>query len=225
MWKTDQLGLASWSKGSSLWRFDARGGEHSIAVSSKSDADNLSLISIKPVATPTLPKAGEQFIRGDSWNVNYPQVEDTYALRLAFEPIDHLENFLVLEVTLAMQTDLLDSHPKLDIEVDCQSIKSIDSTVKNVNDKTTVEGSAPISIAMSEKHSVAVLLGPQDSPFTTSHSTGSSLRLRLFGDFLEKGVIRKARPWIVLDRTGGTPNEERLTSLWKELCNSPLPLA
>ena len=54
--------------------------------------------------------------------------------------------------------------------------------------------------------------------------TDTLLRLRLFGDFLEKGVIRKARPWIVITRGETPPSESELESLWKSLCESPLPL-
>jgi len=66
--------------------------------------------------------------------------------------------------------------------------------------------------------------GPHDQPFTTNHSTDSLLRLRLFGEFLEKGVIRRGRPWLVIDVSGQVPAENRLVSLWQQLCGSPVPL-
>ena len=130
-------------------------------------------------------------------------------------------DLLVLEVTISIQTDLLDTHPRSR----CRCIVHIrwsvlPRSVKQFGDA----GSPPISVAVSEDHFTGVLLGPHDSPFTTNHSSDSLLRLRLFGDFLEKGVIRKARPWIVIDRSGGSASRLQLESWWKQLCGSPLPL-
>ncbi|MGI9470926.1 MAG: hypothetical protein ACR2NZ_05315 [Rubripirellula sp.] len=223
MWVTDQLGFASWNDGQSTWRVDARGGEHPISISNVELRNGRPLISMHAVDSTALPQAAEQFTRGNSWNVNYPQGGHSYALRLALEPIETSTDLFVLEATISLQTDLLDSHPQLDVDVDCQSIESLVPTDLSGDDEVESQGSAPISIAKGH-HPVAVLLGPYDSPFTTNHSTDSLLRLRLFGDFLEKGVIRKARPWIVFDRTGGIPDEDRLTAIWKQLCDSPLPL-
>ena len=157
--------------------------------------------------------------------MNYPQAAgSTYAERLAFMPIQTTKNLIVLEVTISIQTDLLDTHPKIDIDSCCRSIDSHVPTDESGDDEVEGAGSAPISVAASKGHSVSVLLGPHDSPFTTNHSTDSLLRLRLFGEFLEKGVIRKARPWIVVDRSGDPSSEQQLEKWWKQLCGSPLPL-
>ncbi len=181
-------------------------------------------MSFNPVDQDFLPSAGEQYVRGDCWHVNYPQGDSSYALRLALQPIETAKDWIVLEATISIQTDLLDTHPKLDVDVLCQSIDSLVPTDLSGDDEVESIGSAPISIAMDSGHHTSVLLGPHDSPFTTNHSTDALLRLRLFGDFLEKGVIRKARPWIIIDRSGSPPNEQRLEALWKQLCGSPLPL-
>jgi hypothetical protein len=67
---------------------------------------------------------------------------------------------------------------------------------------------------------IAIMIGPHDRPFTSDRSSGE-LRLRLFGDFLEKGVIRKARVWIAF----GIDNALILEQLWENMSNQSLPLS
>ena len=222
MWTTEDVGLAQWSEATSTLNVDARGGKHPITLSSAQINEGRPLLRLDAVDGP-LPNASEQFTRQRSWHVNFPQEEQTYALRLAMKPIESTPTWLVMELTISLQTDLLDTHPTLDLDVDCHSIDSIVPSDPTGDDIVRASGSAPISIASSKSHSVSILLGPHDSPFTTNHSTDSRLRLRLFGDFLEKGVIRKARPWIVFGQR--SPTEDQLTELWNQLCASPLPLA
>lgn len=222
MWTTENLGLAQWSEAASTWNVDARGGKNPVTLSNAEINDGRPLFQLCAV-DGALPTASEQFTRQRSWHVNYPQEEQSYALRLAMKPIESTPTLLVMEMTISLQTDLLDSHPTLDLDVDCHSIDSVVPSDPTGDDMVPASGSAPISIASSDGHSVSILLGPHDSPFTTNHSTDSRLRLRLFGDFLEKGVIRKARPWIVVGQQSPTENE--LIELWNQLCKSPLPLA
>jgi hypothetical protein len=238
MWTTDQLGLAVCRDHASAWYLDARGGEHGVGVIATTQADDdgafadsRRFVSLSPVDQDVLPAAGEQYVRGDELHVNYPQAAgSSYAVRLAFKPIETAKNLIVLEVRISIQTDLLDTHPKIDVDTFCRSIDSRVPTDPQFptdssgDDEVEGVGSAPISVAVSKEHSVSVLLGPHDSPFTTNHSTDSLLRLRLFGDFLEKGVIRTARPWIVIDRSADAPGEEQLEKWWRQLCGSPLPL-
>lgn len=209
MWTTDGLGVAVWTDHGSTWRIDARGGTQGIHVDS--------YFSLAPVDQDQLPVADEQYIRGDGWFVNYPQGDGAFALRLALKPIETTSDRLVLEVTISLQTDLLDTHPKIDVQSKCQSVETLPA-----RDQGT-DARAPIHLASSENHHVGVLLGPHDAPFTSDHSTNSLLCLRLFGEFLEKGVIRKARPWIVIDRSG-KPSPEQLRAWRQQLSQSPLPL-
>lgn len=222
MWTTDEIGLATWTESGSSWSVEARGGKNGIGVLA-ADAGTR-YVSLTPVDQNELPLAGEQFVRGDQLHLNYPQGDGLYAIRLVLQPIVTETNLLVLEAMISIQTDLLDSHPKVDIDIDCQSIDSIVPSDLSGDDEVEGAGSAPISLAANEQHCCSVLLGPHDRPFTTNHSTDSLLRLRLFGEFLEKGVIRRGRPWIVIDRSGTVTSEDRLQSLWQQLCESPVPL-
>lgn len=222
MWSTDQLGKAIWSDHHSQWAFDARGGEHGISIATADSASRL--VSFGPVDQELLPKVAEQYVRGNQWHINYPQGDGRYAIRLVLQPIETTSDQLVIEAMVSIQTDLLDSYPKVDIDIDCQSIDAIVPADPTGDDEVDGAGSAPISIAISQQHCCSVLLGPHDQPFTTNHSTDSLLRLRLFGEFLEKGVIRRGRPWIVIDCSGKATSEDRLVSLWQQLCDSPVPL-
>ena len=219
---SDQLGLAKWNAGDSAWLIDARGGKHGINVLRTDSTQRY--MSLSPVDQDFLPVAAEQYIRGDQLHINYPQDQGLCAIRLALQPIESSADQLVLEATISIQTDLLDSHPKLDIDVDCQSIDSIVPADESGDDQVLDVGSAPISVATGYGFCCAVLLGPHDRPFTTNHSNDMLLRLRLFGDFLEKGVIRRGRPWILIDRSGHPPSVQRLTALLGRLTESPVPL-
>ena len=220
MWKSDELGRAVWENEGGDWLLAAGGGEAGIGV----HLEGAPAVSLRAVNDDRLPAAGEQFIRGDEWHVAYPQASGVYALRMTYRPIAATANQFVLETTIAIQTDRLDTHPQLDIEVDCLDIDSFVPTDRSGDNEVESSGSAPISLAKARQHSVSVLLGPHDSPFTTNLSTDMLLRLRLFGDFLEKGVIRKARPWLVIRRGETPPGETELIELWQQLCQSPLPL-
>ena len=219
MWITNQLGVATWSDAGTEWEIDARGGQ-AICLGWPDEAP----IRLKPVDENTLPAADEQFVRGRCWNVNYPQADHRHALRIAFEPIETASNSMLLEATISIQTDLLDSHPKLDIQLDGTSIRTLG--VPSVSQHpVTQSGSAAVTIARSEKTFAAIFLGTHDSPFTTDLSTPESLQLRLFGEFLEKGVIRKARPWILIRRAENEPSDAELQAIWQRLAARPLPLA
>ena len=218
MWITNQLGVASWSDAGTQWPLDARGGQAIRLGRTGATAQ------FKPVDNPTLPAADEQFVRGRRWNVNYPQSEHRHALRIAFEVISTTSESLLLEATLSIQTDLLDSHPKIDIQIDGNSVERL-ACISGSEHPASQSGSAAVTTARSDSVFAAVFLGPHDSPFTTDLSTPESLKLRLFGEFLEKGVIRKARPWILLSHAPSEPSQSELQAIWDQLASRPLPLA
>ena len=229
MWITNQLGVASWTDAGTEWELDARGGQ-AICLGWPNEA----AVRFKPVDDSTLPAADEQFVRGRRWNVNYPQADHRLALRIAFEPIETTADSILLEATISIQTDLLDSHPKIDIQSDAKSIKTLNvpgaaqhpaSQPGASQHPASQSGAAAVTIAKSNTTFVAIFLGTHDSPFTTELSTPESLQLRLFGEFLEKGVIRKARPWILISRAKQEPSESELQAIWQRLAGRPLPLA
>ena len=229
MWITNQLGVASWTDAGTEWELDARGGQ-AICLGWPNEA----AVRFKPVDDSTLPAADEQFVRGRRWNVNYPQADHRLALRIAFEPIETTADSILLEATISIQTDLLDSHPKIDIQSDAGAMKTLNvpgapehpaSPSGAPQHPANQSGAAGVTIAKSDTTFAAIFLGPHDSPFTTELSTPESLQLRLFGEFLEKGVIRKARPWILICRAQQEPSDSELQAIWQRLASRPLPLA
>lgn len=85
-------------------------------------------------------------------------------------------------------------------------------------------GAAAISRVRQRDGAIAVLLGPRDFPWTSELSGSDEIRLRLFGEFLERGVIRKAQPWLVLDGPVRADEVSSLAESWRTLSRSPLPL-
>ncbi|EMI18005.1 hypothetical protein RMSM_05072 [Rhodopirellula maiorica SM1] len=221
MWKTGELGLATWSDASTTWQLDATGGPQGIQLGlAGGDPKRVQFVS---VGEDVFPQATEQFVRGDELHVSFPQQEGSYSIEAVFKPITSSAKRLVIEVVLSLETRLLDTHPTVDL------VAAGSRDASSVSDPSPSAGCDPISQAIAGDISVAVLLGPHDAPFTANQSSADQLRLRLFGEFLEKGVIRKARPWIVLSTsdadaadTGVTSDE--LKAMYAKLCASPLPL-
>lgn len=217
------------AEGTLAWSIDARGGQRGIHVLS-GDLDEQSVsnkepecfFSFQPVGRDSLPVLAEQFIRGDELHLHYPQRDGSFGLRLVLQPIQMTANNLVLEATLSIETSLLDSRPMVDVVASAIKVRSLSAGNDGV--RRGQGGAPPISVCERRDDSVAVLLGPHDSPFTTDRCSDQALRLRLFGDFLEKGVIRKARPWLVIRRDDSSISDSELQGWWAELNESPLPL-
>ncbi len=225
MWKlndkTDKLGFAVWSDTHGSVTFGGPGGAGGIGVfrddqNSLADADRL--FRFETVDDSRFPNAAEHFVRGKQLHVHYPQADEQFGIRIQAQPIHSTASHIVLELAIAVETDSLDLHPKVDLVTDAGL--SRDLQVSELSGK----GGAPgVSFSTTDDATTAILLGPHDAPFTADQSTKEQVRLRLFGDFLEKGVIRKARPWLVIDRDGSM-TDSQLHKLWNELMASPLPL-
>ncbi len=235
MWQTNELGLASFQHGALRLDVDARGGEFGIHWKVSGDALPAGDVSasLRCVRDDVLPSIEDQFVRGDEWHVHLPQQSGSYSLDIVFRPVMHSElqearakdapATLVLEATLSIHTSLLDTHPTIDLDIDTKLRGRLDANGDNIAPRMDdasngIESSG--SAAITHGASASVLLGQHDYPFTTDHTSADKISLRLFGEFLEKGVIRKARPWIVL----GSITEEQIADLWKSLAGTPLPL-
>lgn len=213
----NKLGIAAWQTGNSVWLIHARGGTDGIRMIDGQDQSTYARLCASQ--QQSMPPLDEQFVRGSELHLWYPQTDGQYGLRLQIQPIASSPTRLVLQITAAIQTSFLDTHPTLDIGL--LSDEFVFHSASNV------DGPA-ITSANAGNTSVAVLLGPHDSPFTSvkNHPPAGDAesRLVMFGEFLEKGVIRKARPWFVIDRSGQQLSEEELQTHWTQLSQSPLPL-
>lgn len=162
-------------------------------------------LRIAPAGDDHLPRADEHYICRDEYHVNYPQRDADYGLRLAFDVVpDVIPGAVVMEIRLSVQTDLMDSHPTLDLAVDHP---------RAARPPRPADAISRFGVC----DDAAIVLGPHDRP----HTQNLGGRLRLFGDFLERGVIRRARPWIVWGREIHDPELRRT---YRSLRDSPVPL-
>lgn len=210
MWKIQELANATFEAAHPV-RVQASGGAEPVAIHLGS-----SVVQLAPVDQASLPICDEQFVRGDQWHLNYPQGDQPYALRLTLGVVANDKRALALECEVSVQTDSLDLHPQLDLRLDGHW-HALDHEGSDSNDG----GSPRIVRRRSNERTVAILLGPHDFPHTQTLTTDDRTTLRLFGDFLEKGVIRRARPWIVV---GESLSDQDLIDRWDQLAASPLPL-
>ena len=99
MWHLDKLGRGRWADQNGNWSFDLHGGATGLSIGNR--------VNLRPVDNDTLPVAEEQYIRGDRWHVNFPQGDESFALRLGLEVVDSRPGCCVIECCIAIQTDRL----------------------------------------------------------------------------------------------------------------------
>ena len=197
----------------------------------RSAEQTISLVGSTGMALPPLQ---EQFVRGDQLHLWFPQCDDgfEFGAQVVIRPVevDSLMSGaerMAFEFLVSIQTSRLDSHPTVDL---CVSVSSTPSSAPLRDAGLPKQtGSLKESLGQVEwcRHGsghAAVVLGESDAPFTSIVRQGSELRLRLFGDFLEKGVIRRARPWVLLDRADQEIPASAYRAALKGLADSPLPL-
>lgn len=220
MWLTapNRMGIAAWQCGDSVWRIQTRGHQRGgIELCLGSERLQLVASGDKP-----LPALDEQFVRSDELHWSFPQsgADCEFGFRLVVRPVTFGEfdcgpERAAFELLLSVQTTLLDSHPTLDLIVPAGSSR-VRTEVAAANGTVHLTKHAGIA--------AAVVLGPQDAPFTSQIEDSAALRLRLFGEFLEKGVIRRARPWVILDRSATEIDPAIAEIACQALAESPLPL-
>jgi hypothetical protein len=166
-----------------------------------------------------LPPITESYVRGDELHLLMPQNDGTNAgLELVLLVVFADRDCLVVESTLAVQTLLLDAHPTIELGIPGDGvISSYSRESATVFAREEVVGSKRF-----DRPSVRVLVDRRDQ-LSIDKGCDSAASLRLFGEFMEKGVIRKAQPWWVWSSVG--LDDTRLRSLVVELAKRPLPLA
>jgi hypothetical protein len=188
----------------------------SIGCNSSSDADGeLAAFEVTPW-DPDLPlnieplACGDAYIRESDLIAFYPQTAPwTFGyqidLRLWAETI---KNVQCMEIWLSISTSMLESNPKLVLRPTSPMI-------------TLAEG--PISIASDDK--AALIVHPLDISDVTAVPMGQSNQVDhwdIFGGFMEKGVIRRAR-LLVAWSSQHVPASDWELAL-DRFADSPLPL-
>ena len=180
-----------------------------------------------------LPALGECYLRQGDLLAEYPQAnENRFGFHLQLKRID-VGVQSVLELVVAVNTNLLDCHPMLDLHVPGTETRRHRPTFQMA--ATLPPPSMPLianqdhlaapitEYKTKSSLNLAVMLPPRDWPVTGYYRERIELpaRFRLFEEFLEKGVIRKSRVWLaVIDQA---PFD--LGPMYAELCGMPLPLA
>ncbi|KAA5545336.1 hypothetical protein FYK55_06685 [Roseiconus nitratireducens] len=219
MWLTapNRIGVAAWQTRDSIWMIDARGGKDGIRFRLGDESVALIASGDEP-----LPVLDEQFFRGDELHLSFPQDGGgaDFGFRLMIRPILGPDipidsQRALFEWVVSIETSLLDTHPTMDLVAPasrgCRRLKVDDPQ-------------GGVHLAESPAGETTVLLGPADAPFTSVIDQPDTLRLRLFGEFLEKGVIRRARPWVIFNRMQQPISEAARKATWQALADSPVPL-
>jgi hypothetical protein len=205
-----------WEIGDDSWTCTATGGAAGITLG---DPDSPLCLRVASVGNDVLPVAGEQYVRGDAWKIQFPQESGQYSLRLSLRVVAASTTRMVWEPTFSIQTSLLDAAPSLELTALGHSDIRVAATAAHAAPGVSMSG-----ITVPGGGQLIVLLGPHDAPFVKQRSSRNRLDLRIFGEFLEKGVIRKTRPWVIFDRSEAGVSAEELTNYCQQMSDTPLPL-
>ncbi len=201
---------------------------------------------------PPLESVSDGYCREGDLIATFAQTADRpFALQLDYRVVACDSKTMVVEVWASVQTSWLDSHPVIAFDfkslVGSHRVHRVTAGMEGLHEVGIIDDLPAVddltghiedaAVAIGEQQAkgtpvyFAILLHPLDqadaswsrathgNPLKHKHD---GLRIALFGDFMEKGVIRRARLRYVasLDPLG----EDRILSLYREFEASPLPL-
>lgn len=217
--QTATLSMAGWQ-----WTLDLAQPQAGLKVMPTLGGDCWHLLQITPAPRHAC-EIEDSFARGSDLMIRYGQSEsDSFAFQLDLRavPQSGLGPFQCgLDLWLSVQTQLLDSHPTLEVsnEVSAARWSATDTEGKPARRDTlaalacrTAASSIAIFVHPSDR-SQAELLRPTDA---------TSSRVRLFGNFMEKGVIRRGRLRCLVGHAAVEAND--LSATYASFAASPLPL-
>lgn len=187
-----------------------------------------SLLKVQPVPKHSLT-AEEAYIRGDDLIVSFDQTEqDPFAFQLNFRWLGETDGAIGIELWLSVQTDDLDSEPVLQIasaapEGQYWHVLNHGEVVQDTQIPNASSTPAALSSPGDELSGVwLVEQGDQRHAERMSSPAEAEQRIELFGHFMEKGVIRRARMRFYLKR--GDISDAEIKAFYEDFANSPLPL-
>jgi hypothetical protein len=216
MWDQDERGGASFRV--SGWRLHVTCQTTGIRLAMAQDTSHESTGLISLVGGD-LPPVTDAFVRGDELHLALPQDDAGNAgLELVLLVVQANRDFLVVESTLAIQTLRLDAHPMVEL-----ALPGEDPISRHSQDSAWVfsRQNKPSDLRL-DGPTVKILVDERDQPSTNESGTAAGT-IRFFGEFMEKGVIRKVQPWWVWSSAGS--DAMRMRGLAAELTKRPLPLA
>jgi hypothetical protein len=176
-----------------------------------------------------VPSCAECFVRGDAFHMIFP-ISDYHpiGMELVMMAIEADQGMMIVESVIGLNTSLLDTNPSVDLELGAghpgfpvwgrvgweklaeqadwvwmQSVQKSDSEGPSISTGLLCDGRDLCSLAKSD----------QDI----------ETRVRFFGDFLEKGVIRKVQPWWVW--SSGRLANRKVNEIARYLSVRPLALS
>jgi hypothetical protein len=172
-------------------------------------------------------KPTESYIRNNDLIVDYAQQNtEQFSLETYFRSLPSIGQWTFgLEIWLSVQTNLLDSTPTIDFS--CDTSEQAWSVPKDWNHHSCqTPWLLTSSNASSASPNLAVMIHPLDVEQTKiirSESHPSWIALKLFSEFMEKGVIRRGRLRIYAS-SATTPHSEDLRQAYDDFVKSELPL-
>lgn len=191
-------------------------------------------------APPQFPPISDFYFRDADVIAELPQTEPwRFGLTLTHRIIHCDADWIGVESIVSIQTNLLDSHPTVDLVAGAATplqpsalaqLANPHAVLPPANAQANAEREIPAplfrlahSTENNGKGEVVLMLPPSDRAAATLLApTQQALHVRLLAEFLEKGVIRKARYWTTCWTTPAT--EENLIAAYQTLATSPLPL-
>jgi hypothetical protein len=172
----------------------------------------------------------EVYVRDNDLIARFRQsAGDEYAFQLDWRLLGSDGQFAAgVELWLSIQTELLDIRPE--IEVACQgprrhAWKSVSHATLAGELTDSIDSDSPAAFVCEAEDSTGVwMIDPSDQAQTriVSAPEDSMMRVRFFGQFMEKGVIRRARMRFLV--APGEISTAHLASEYRAFANSPLPL-
>jgi hypothetical protein len=166
----------------------------------------------------------EAYVRESDLIVRYEQDgNDLYSFQLNWRAFDSgLSDALGLEMWLSIQTSLLDTYPTVDIRSLTSGGPWTTLTLRDVH-QSEEDWTAGI-VSRCADQSTLIMVQASDAQQADLQPCQSPLEnsLRMFGSFMEKGVIRRARLCLV-----ATPHELQQTEIeqaYAQFSACPLPL-
>lgn len=175
-----------------------------------------------------LDRCEQWYVRGDGLHLACTgRDRQCVVLEVELLPIEAERDRFVLESVISMRTSLLESHPAIELQVGAghpgfprwggnrwhQTAEFGAALWLQAQPGPPLEGPRPLT---------GVVCGERDRASLDAAALGDG-QLRFFGDFLEKGVIRKVQPWWVW--SCGPPPGDLASNVADQLAARPLPLA
>lgn len=197
--------------------------------------DPWEVASVKPIPTHACAPQ-EIYSRKEDLICRYRQSEsDLFAFQLDWQLLPAVGPFACgVELWLSVQTDLLDAKPEL--EVTCHATSSrawqvfshdeiSDEPISN--DQNIRGPAAMVSRSSGQENNPNCgvwLIEPSDQVHTrmTSDAADLTQSVRMFGHFMEKGVIRRGRMRFLLALESVSDSD--VAHAYQQFANSPLPL-